>query len=341
MIIACCEVETSTPGTIEDIYSRRALGIQRMQEYNDREEGLLAVYKRCRESLLEKISLGGEEIDLILLKHFEEAIASDEDLSVDLSGIVTQQEKEKIYLEPIEVMRSIAQSHDVPFPKNEELMRRLLLVDSVSYRNVAIQEVNEMGGDALAMTLPNKLCLVNAQSDELGRSQATRKRRLRAIGIHELWHSVDYQEVWQNRSDPDNPETNLVRRGGIFVRSCDQHGGEGTSGFAALNEGFASFRTRETLRLLGDRKPFKDEYGDQRGVIRLLINRAGATPFYRAAGTKKGLQDLDDLLSVRYGSNALIQIATKMADETGLRRMQRWLQRPLSPYPETRKFIRR
>lgn len=250
---------------------------------------------------------------------------------LDFQEQISQEEKERIFNPAIEAMKSFATQHSITLP--DSLIQRIKILDGNT--TSLICDVFGPFRDRninINFTIPsNRLSFINNDlATQISAGTGMRKEDLiREFGIHELWHSAAYTEIWLVNNDPLS-EFNLLRRCGIFTSSLRKP----RYGFSPLLEGFTQYLTRETLRLLNKPLTSALDYKEELEIIDILIEQIGLGPFIRAAFSKRGFRILFNALEQRFGKSAFVKINDELGKELGNKDNA-----PASRYPITKKFL--
>lgn len=285
------------------------------------------------------------------IRHLFEDEEDYEPSQLTLEGIISQEEKQKIFAKSIEAMRTIAQQHGISFPV--DLLSRLFIVDKETFISMIWQEENlytplqeeqweEYQEDAAGTTLPNRVCLLNDNViTKLSKNRKSRKESLyRSCGIHELWHSLEYQESWSPVESDQKFETRIhsLRRCGILTKQ-PKEAPEHFPGLIFLEEGFIEHLTRKTLHCASETMDYFP-YRKALEVNDMLVERIGSGAFFQAIFTKNGFRKLAKALELQYGSHSLRKLANIISKEDSAEIFNSMLGLRKSGYRETKKFIR-
>lgn len=228
-------------------------------------------------------------------------------------SVLREDEMRRVFSSSVQVMREIAESYHVTLP--EGLEDRLIVADGKTYRDLVASDSNN-GSEVIGAgtVLQNRLCLLDYSSikNESRRSKIKLENLLRSTGVHELWHSVSYFEIWQSESSLFNVEDSKMidnfRRGGIMTCRPGSMT-ERDQGISLLNEGFTEYLTKKTLAKQGY-KIGSTGYGLPLRIVETLIRETGEEPFFQAMFTKTGFRNLVTAVDTKYGRGAFKDIIT-------------------------------
>ncbi|MDO8583388.1 MAG: hypothetical protein Q7R51_02565 [bacterium] len=316
-------VVPETPGNIGDIISHTS------SLYAERTKRL----KEAASFMKEQITQG---TPLNWLKPVIEAWRNQAD-QLDIQEQISQDEKEQIFNPAISAMKSFAKQHNIVLPDN--LMQRIAVLDdeSISHVRQAIDPKHEDNSNDSFTMHNNRLVFINKDtptqtSEEEGIRQ---EDDMRETGIHELWHSVGYTEVWLPNNS-SSIESKPVRRSGMFTSRPEQARGN----YLRLQEGFTQYLTRETLRLLD--KPISPTYKEELEIIDILIGQIGLDPFIQTTFSRKGFRALFNALEQRFGKDAYKKIGEALQKDWGIFLVKTFEGKtPSSRYPHTKRFLER
>lgn len=261
---------------------------------------------------------------------------------LDFQEQIPQDEKERIFNPAIEAMKSFATQHGIALPDN--LIQRITILNdkttSYIYQAFHPEHEDDIGG---SFTIGDKrLSFINNDViTQICAVEGVKKEDLmREMGIHELWHSAEYAEVWLPDNSPSSELEPLVRssvkRAGIYISGPEKIRGN----YSRLQEGFTQYLTRETLRLLNELLPPVIAYKEELEIIDILIGRTGPDPFIQATFSKKGFRTLFNALEQRFGKGAFIKIGEALQKD-----WEKFLLKslegdiPSSRYPITKKVL--
>lgn len=279
-------------GTIEEIISRSEIGRRRKEAE--------------RGGLQELIEIMPEEIEAT----YPNILA--EEYRLDFTEPILPEDKRRIFLPGIKGMEALAQRHGFALPA--DLLSRIYILDEDTCQNIARQETGIEESSFTAMSLPNKLCIINYDQAirDSKRDRIGIELYLRELGIHEIWHSVSYEQIWIPPSEADAEEFeqwNLVRRNGITTLrppGVDRHQKRQSFGLNRLNEGFTQYLTRESQRL-ARMKSLSDMYKNELEVVDAIAQVIGEEPFFQAMLTKNGFRGLFLAFERTFGKFAFYQ----------------------------------
>lgn len=293
------------PRTIEEIISRIPIGAQRRAE---KETEVQSQINKLRSDGLEE-GRNPTRIEASMeasLTEYIQLFAGE--YRLDLTDVISKEEKERVFTPAIAAMKELAKKRGISLP--EDILSRLIILDFKTYSNVVLQEKEEdfQQGEA-GSVLPNGLCIINYDEVEAGQTE-TEKVSVRHAGVHELWHSLSYHERWVPETSTGRSFTDieLIRRSGFLTRRPGEQPlplKERSSGLNHLNEGYISFLTRETLKLLGEKNFSYSKYAPELEVVDALIQRISEEPFIAANFTKRGFRMLYKAVEEVYGRHRL------------------------------------
>ncbi len=245
---------------------------------------------------------------------------------IDLVEKFNEEEKLKIFGPAIESMKKITKQYNIDLP--DDLLSRIHIIDGVTARKIYSTESEQFlnNYDTLkGFSLPNRQVILNY--DDIIKYCETTKMDLvpylRGIGIHELWHSVAYDETWQSPTTNENDSAVLhskyIKRAGLGFRppiwSND------SLNLDNLNEGFTDYLMEKTLTDMGMTTESFTYYG-LLGIVKLLIEDFGELPFLEAYFKKDGLKSISDAFDSEYGNLGLPALVRHLQlDSDRMRRM--------------------
>ena len=258
---------------------------------------------------------------------------------LDFREQISQDEKKQIFNPAIEAMKSFAGQHGIALPDN--LIQRVTILKQSTIFNISNTvdfNHHEDDIDGAFTILYSRLSFINDDlitliSEVIG---TTKEDLIQMAGVHELWHSVEYVELWQVNDIPPDELTPVRRSGMVTSRP------EGARvDYSPLAEGFTEYLTRETLRLLN--KPFfTNSYKDELEIIDILIGQIGLDPLIQATFSKKGFRALFNALEQRFGRGAFIKIGEALMYDRGVFiSKSREGNAPSARYPTTKEFLQK
>ncbi len=193
------------------------------------------------------------------------------------------------FLSPlIKSLQEIGNEHRITFPGVKDLADRVYYLDRITYKNIIAVERKESGNDSLGIVLPNRLCLINFDDCEENDDSDS---ALFATSVHELWHSLSYQETWQplDTSTPYSGERFVRRSGFIDKRPGKMFGAN--LGLHFLMEAYTEFLTEQVLKRnnIEMSNPFNDHH---LLIVKLLMEKHDQLDdiFFKGAFTKNGFR---------------------------------------------------
>lgn len=240
---------------------------------------------------------------------------------LDLTSAISSDEiLHRAFTPAITVMHRLAGENGITLP--EDLSSRLFVVDQETFDWVHFQELGIIPEGAEAYTLPNRLCFLSTSNikRESRRLKVGMEDMLLKSGVHELWHSSEYQEDWIPSDSGETPYEDgdggepkrLFRRCGMKTKGLGADS-DITIGLLCLNEGFTQYLTKETIKLI--RKKPLPERDNRATVVEELVQRIGIRPFFQAAYTKLGFRQLAVALEDEYGYSALYRDIDRWYEE--------------------------
>lgn len=305
-------VVPQTPGSMQEITSS-TISFHTVRKENE---------ERLNEDIVDRINKGDSGIEGITVNHLKELLEHRRKLYAfplppNFREQMSQKEKRQIFIPATRAMESFANLHGITLPNN--LIQRIIILDqnTASY----VHQANNSEHDDLdypAFTLHDKrLCFISNDyvADISAEEGISKQDLIREIGIHELWHSIAYYEVWTTQDkDNNSPKLNDInswRRNGMDTRRPEGRPINQIQ-YSALVEGFTQYVTRETLKLLGTTRV---RYLEGQEIIEMLIGQIGLDPFVQATFTKKGFKVLFDAIEKRYGKGAFRKIGSTLAED--------------------------
>lgn len=300
-------------------------------------------YVQHREELTKLIKLI-EKGDLLpwknqlesLLKYLKELKTTD---SLDFQEQISQDEKERTFNPAIEKMKSFATQHGITLPNN--LIQRITILneETTSYIHQAFDPKHKDNNNEAFTTIKYRLSFINndAVTQTSAETGVKKENLMREAGIHELWHSVEYTEIWLADNSASSKLESL-RRSGMITSRPDKIQGN----YRRLEEGFIQYLTRETLKLLNEPLYSDIFYKEELELIDTLIGQIGLDPLIQATFSKKGFRSLFNALEQRFGKSAFAKIGETLKKDWGIFLIKSFEGNTLSPrYPITKKFLQR
>lgn len=231
---------------------------------------------------------------------------------------ISEEEKTRIFTPVAEAMQQLAAQHGVTIPPTESLIARILVVDKTTFEQLAKTEIGENHGVSVKQTygynLYNRLAVLNYDRISEIAEKGQLENLLTEYGMHELWHSVMYKELWQ--PNPNNPlvsEYQKIRREGFATGKPENT--ETSIGLSILVEGFTQYLTRETQRIRGHGLVNKSSYLEELGTTDSLIQHIGEPgleALFQAAFTKRGFRkfahQLNPVFSTKKGKRETLGV---------------------------------
>lgn len=321
-------------GTADELMARTSVGILRRDAFIRREEQNLAGF-------LEGIPQD-ERVSFERIYRLSHDIPNRGYYVLDLRDEIHWRYKSQIYEPAIEAMKRVGERLRVNVP--DDLLTRLHLVGPRTFQNILLQETNVDEFSVNGVCLPNRLCFLNfaeakkRSGKDIGRLEYLLKR----TGIHEMWHSLMYGELWMPASLVDMSTNQLpplrYRRAGLTVNRPAKRS-EASQGLDMFNEAFMDYLTWETIEGMGERV-VDVVYAAELRALDLLIEKIGDEPLARAAFTRHGLKEFFDILNNKYGRHAPKKLGEALASDHG-RRIISQVEGGRDPgYRGTMKFLR-
>lgn len=269
-------------------------------------------------------------------------------LKIDLETKLEEEKRDRIFQPAIAAMRVVAKKHAGSLPDN--LLSRLIFIDNQSFRNLlnAMVSTEDKTQTAFGATYPDRICFLDLEyieilgeaDDEKGKDEI-----LLEVGIHELWHSLQYNETWEKDEETE------PRRAGIQIKRPRLSSFPGISeqkvyqtiGLSLLCEGFTQYLTRETLLAMEqDISPFRKNsfYKGELEIVDILVKKIGEEAFFDASFTKKGFRNLYKEIDKKLGHNSFKLIAKYMGADHVTQSLAQEKGKKLPPFRATKAFIK-
>jgi len=217
-------------------------------------------------------------------------------------------EKQRIFGGDIARIGELFSEKGLSIPPN--LLDRLLVLGEESYA-IVFQEFHEgqplvpgFSITELGMGFVSKKVIEEeAKDDNLEFADI-----LRAYGIHELLHCLEFSEMWESTDTDDDDYINVRRRGWLTARPTDNNDEAEdrllrTNGLAMLEEGFIDYLTMKITNL--DDKIYVSYPGEIK-VIKYLVDQFGSDElFFQAEFTRHGLRELKNKMDELFGEQGL------------------------------------
>lgn len=218
-------------------------------------------------------------------------------------------EKQRIFGGDIARIGELFSKYDLPFPPN--LLDRLLILEEESYASVfhEFHEGQPFAPGFSIVELGIGFVSKKATAEDAKDGNLEFADVLRAYGIHELLHCLEFSEKWESTDIKDEDYNPIRRKGWVTARPTTDNNDEAenrllrANGLSMLAEGFMDYLTMKITGL--DDKTYGSYLGEIE-VMKYLIDQFGSDElFFQAEFTRHGLRELKKKMDELFGEQGL------------------------------------